>query len=169
MQSGEVKVGMDLLLLFLHRQGSQGSSRRSGRFPVLPYPPLEQMGLLPRVFNCHQSECFPFPFPWGSISGKRETAGDCRGSLDSWRKVITQCAHCWWERTWSQTFGIAFFIVSEAPSCTAAEDACKPASSHDSKAATSYDFPPNSHRDVSHRPTRQSQSDIVLTDVAKAD
>jgi hypothetical protein len=35
--------------------GSQGSSRRSGRFPALPYPPLEQR------------ECFPFPFPWGAL------------------------------------------------------------------------------------------------------
>jgi hypothetical protein len=44
-QSGEVKEGMDLSLLFLHRQGLagrprptcrlQGSSRRSGRFPAL--------------------------------------------------------------------------------------------------------------------------------------
>ena len=40
---------------------SQGSSRRSGRFPALPYPPLKG--------------CFPFPFPWGSIGGERETAG----------------------------------------------------------------------------------------------
>ena len=60
LQSGEVKGGMDLSLLFLHRQGlagrprlqarptcrSQGSSRRSGRFPALPYPPLKQMGLV---------------------------------------------------------------------------------------------------------------------------
>ena len=53
---------MDLSLLFLHRQGlagrprgmqarptcrSQGSSRRSGRFPALPYPPLEQVGSVP--------------------------------------------------------------------------------------------------------------------------
>jgi hypothetical protein len=52
------KTQMDLSLLFLHRQGLagrssaedrptcrlQGSSRRSGRFPALPYPPLEQMG-----------------------------------------------------------------------------------------------------------------------------
>ena len=41
---------------------SQGSSRRSGRFPALPYPPLKG--------------CFPFPFPWGPIGGERETAGD---------------------------------------------------------------------------------------------
>jgi hypothetical protein len=47
----------------LHRQGLagrssgedrptcrlQGSSRRSGRFPALPYPPLEHMGCSPRV------------------------------------------------------------------------------------------------------------------------
>jgi len=26
-----------------------GSSRRSGRFPALPYPPLEQVGSVPRV------------------------------------------------------------------------------------------------------------------------
>jgi hypothetical protein len=44
--------------------GSQGSSRRSGRFPALPYPPLEQR------------ECFPFPFPWGAL--ERETGN---GSL----------------------------------------------------------------------------------------
>ena len=53
-----LKRRMDLSLLFLHRQGLagrpwdgdrptcrlQGSSRRSGRFPALPYPPLEQVG-----------------------------------------------------------------------------------------------------------------------------
>ena len=36
--------------------------RRSGRFPALPYPPLEQKA------------CFPFPFPLGSI--ERETGND---------------------------------------------------------------------------------------------
>jgi hypothetical protein len=80
---------MDLSLLFLHRQGLagrssvedrptcrlQGSSRRSGRFPALPYPPLEQMGCS-HEFKCRQGECFPFPFPWGPIGGERETAGD---------------------------------------------------------------------------------------------
>jgi hypothetical protein len=40
------------------------SRRRSGRFPALPYPPLEQ------------KEHFPFPFPGGSI--ERETGN---GSL----------------------------------------------------------------------------------------
>jgi hypothetical protein len=48
---------------------SQGSSRRSGRFPALPYPPLKGS--------------FPFPFPWGSIGGERETAGVCKARL-SW-------------------------------------------------------------------------------------
>ena len=38
--------------------GSQGSSRRSGRIPALPYPPLEQR------------ESFPFPFPWGGVEGE---------------------------------------------------------------------------------------------------
>jgi hypothetical protein len=46
---------------------SQGSSRRSGRFPALPYPPLKG--------------CFPFPLPWGSIGGERETAGVCKTRL----------------------------------------------------------------------------------------
>ena len=54
---------MDLLLLFLHRQGSQGSSQRSGRFPVLPYPPLEQMGLLPRVLIVINRSVSRFRFP----------------------------------------------------------------------------------------------------------
>jgi hypothetical protein len=57
------KARMDLSLWFLHRQWlagrpcvedrptcrSQGSSRRSGRFPALPYPPVEQMGLFPKL------------------------------------------------------------------------------------------------------------------------
>jgi len=47
---------------------SQGSSRRSGRFPALPYPPLEQMGLLrPPEFKRLQGERFPFPFPSGGL------------------------------------------------------------------------------------------------------
>ena len=57
-RGGKDKRQMDLSLLFLHRQGLagrpsdedhptcrlQGFSRRSGRFPALPYPPLKQMG-----------------------------------------------------------------------------------------------------------------------------
>ena len=86
---------MDLSLLLLHRQGLagrpwskdrptcrlQGSSRRSGRFPALPYPPLEQMEVAPESFECRQGECFPFPFPWESIGAETERAGDCRASL----------------------------------------------------------------------------------------
>jgi hypothetical protein len=87
---------MDLSLLFLHRQGlagrprgmqarptcrSQGSSRRSGRFPALPYPPLEQVGSS-LEFNCASTgECFPFPFPWGAIGAERERAGDYMGRV----------------------------------------------------------------------------------------
>ena len=56
---------------------SQGSSRRSGRFPALPYPPLKQMGGLSVVKGC-----FPFPFPWGPIGGERETAGDGESSIE---------------------------------------------------------------------------------------
>src|ERR1700722_6280511 len=87
-KSGGVKDKMDLALLFLERQGlagwplvqdrptrrSQGSSRRSGRFPALPYPPLEQIGVAPTALKCRQGECVPFPFPWGPIGGERETA-----------------------------------------------------------------------------------------------
>ncbi len=57
----------------------QGSSRRSGRFPALPYPPLEQMG-------CSESSIvargvLPVSVSLGPIDGERETAGDCRGRL----------------------------------------------------------------------------------------
>jgi hypothetical protein len=59
---------MDLSLLFLHRQGlaerywsedrptrrSHGSSRRSGRFPALPYPPLEQIDCSRQYLNTHK-------------------------------------------------------------------------------------------------------------------
>jgi hypothetical protein len=69
---------MDLSLLFLHRQWlagrssaedrptcrSQGSSRRSGRFPALPYPPLEQMGYSPK-FKCREGSVSRFRFPGG--------------------------------------------------------------------------------------------------------
>jgi hypothetical protein len=64
---------MDLSLLFLERQGlagwpwgedrptrrSQGSSRRSGRFPALPYPPLEQIGFAPTLFEVSSGGVFP--------------------------------------------------------------------------------------------------------------
>ena len=86
---------MDLSLCSLHRQGLagrpwdgdrptcrlQGSKRRSGRFPALPYPPLEQMEVAPESIECGQGECFPFPFPWGSIGAERERAGDRGASL----------------------------------------------------------------------------------------
>ena len=51
-EPGSLGRGHPALLLFAV------SSRRSGRFPALPYPPLEQ-----RVG-------FPFPFPWGSLGGE---------------------------------------------------------------------------------------------------
>ena len=86
---------MDLSLCSLHRQGLAGRPSgegtpdlpfaglqwRSGRFPALPYPPLEQMEVAPESIECGQGECFPFPFPWGSIDGERETAGDCRARV----------------------------------------------------------------------------------------
>jgi hypothetical protein len=80
MESDEVKEGTDLSLLFLHRQGLAGrpwyagspdlpfagSSRRSGRFPALPYPPLEQMGFAFLRFNCASTGSVSrFRFPGG--------------------------------------------------------------------------------------------------------
>ena len=43
----------------------QGSSRRSGRFPALPYPPLEQMGCSPPEFKRLQGSVSRFRFPGG--------------------------------------------------------------------------------------------------------
>src|ERR1700731_2569422 len=74
------KTRMDLPLLFLHRQGLagrssaearptcrlQGSNPRSGRFPALPYPPLEQMGLLPPLsLSVFKGSVSRFRFPGG--------------------------------------------------------------------------------------------------------
>jgi hypothetical protein len=38
---------------------SQGSSRRSGRFPALPYPPLEQMGFARESSSVVKKGVFP--------------------------------------------------------------------------------------------------------------
>src|ERR1700694_6034633 len=38
---------------------SQGSSRRSGRFPALPYPPLKQIGLLEPLVEVSSKGVFP--------------------------------------------------------------------------------------------------------------
>jgi hypothetical protein len=56
---------------------SQGSSRRSGRFPALPYPPLKQKALL----EVSSKRRCPFPFPWGPIGGERETADEWKAGL----------------------------------------------------------------------------------------
>jgi hypothetical protein len=84
-----------IIAFSLHRQGLAGRSsgeeppdlpfagfsRRSGRFPALPYPPLKQMHLVAEL-NGVEGECFPFPFPWGSIDRERET-------LDNWRAGLS--------------------------------------------------------------------------------
>ena len=89
------KRRMDLSLLFLERQGlagwpwgedrptrrSQGSSRRSGRFPALPYPPLEQIGIAPTTLKFRQGSVSDFRFPGGLLGGERETAGDWKARL----------------------------------------------------------------------------------------
>jgi hypothetical protein len=86
---------MDLSLLFLHRQGLAGWPRYAGP-PDLPFAGLQSAlgslpsvalssaganGLAPWSLIARQRECFPFPFPWGSIGEERETAGDWRGRL----------------------------------------------------------------------------------------
>ena len=81
---------MDLSLFFLHRQWLAGRPSGEGT-PDLPFAGLQSaLGSLSSVALssaganggwCGQGESFPFPFPWESIGGERETAGDCRASL----------------------------------------------------------------------------------------
>ena len=70
------KRGNFLPLFLPFYQPHKGSFRL--RYYLLP---LEQMGLLPPEFKFLQGECFPFPFPWGSIDGETETAGDRKAGL----------------------------------------------------------------------------------------
>jgi hypothetical protein len=85
---------MDLSLLFLHRQWLAGRPSREGT-PDLPFAGLQSaLGSLPsvalssagangllRAQICSRGECFPFPFPRGSIERERETGGDWRDRL----------------------------------------------------------------------------------------
>src|SRR5436190_10511218 len=54
--------------------GLQGSNRRSGRFPALPYPPWSK-----RL----QSSCFPFPFPWGCVERETGNGGGGKACFSS--------------------------------------------------------------------------------------
>jgi hypothetical protein len=56
-----------------------GLQRRSGRFPALPYPPVEQMGC--SEFKCVPESVSRFPFPGGPIERERETTGDLNAKL----------------------------------------------------------------------------------------
>src|SRR5271165_7335666 len=87
-QSGEVKEGMDLSLLFLHRQGLAGRPHYAGP-PDLPFAGLQSaLGSLPSValssaganwvcslgFNCASMGMFPVTVSLGGLSvrkGKR--------------------------------------------------------------------------------------------------
>src|SRR5271165_5535911 len=60
---------------------SQGSSRRSGRFPALPYPPLEQIGLL-RPLKCRQGGVFPVSVSQGVYRRGKGNGWSLRGSIE---------------------------------------------------------------------------------------
>ena len=85
---------MDLSLLFLHRQWLAGRSSAEdrptavrrlqsalGSLPSVALSSAGANGLLCREFKSLHGECFRFPFPWGSIDGERETAGDWKPGL----------------------------------------------------------------------------------------
>ena len=86
-----------IIAFSLHRQGLAG--RSSGEEPPdLPFAGLQPtLGSLPSValssaeanalvaeLNGVEGECFPFPFPWGSIDRERETQ-----PLDNWRAGLS--------------------------------------------------------------------------------
>src|ERR1700683_3766770 len=61
---------------------SQGSSRRSGRFPALPYPPLKQMGSVEPLVEVSSKGTFPVSVSLGAYRRGKGNGWSLRGSIE---------------------------------------------------------------------------------------